>query len=245
MDNDKHWVGTWATTPAESLVSPVFDNNYTVRMTPRISIGGDTIRVRISNAHGNGKLAIGAASVGIRDEGASVVPDTLRPLTFNGAASTTIATGALAISDPVELEVAPLTDLAVSVYLTADVPIGFQATSRYARQTNYISPQGDFTDAINMRVYKITDEWCFVCGIDVLASTETGGVVALGDSLTDGNISTHDTFNRWPDQLARRLDAREGGRVFGVMNQGLGGNRILHDDRGDSGWLSLRGRRLH
>ncbi len=235
MDNDKHWVGTWATTPAASLVSPVFDNNYTVRMTPRISIGGDTIRVRISNAHGNGKLAIGAASVGIRDEGASVVPDTLRPLTFNGAASTTIATGALAISDPVELEVAPLTDLAVSVYLTADVPIGFQATSRYARQTNYISPQGDFTDAINMRVYKITDEWCFVCGIDVLASTETGGVVALGDSLTDGNISTHDTFNRWPDQLARRLVAREGGRVFGVMNQGLGGNRILHDDRGDSG----------
>ena len=235
MDNDKHWVGTWATTPAMSLVSPVFDNNYTVRMTPRISIGGGTIRVRISNAHGNGKLAIGAASVGIRDNDASVVPGTLRPLTFNGTASTTIAVGALAISDPVELEVAPLADLAVSVYLTADVPIGFQVTSRYARQTNYISPQGDFTDAINMRVYKITDEWCFVSGIDVLASKETGGVVALGDSLTDGNISTHDTFNRWPDQLARRLVASEDGRLFGVMNQGLGGNRILHDLRGDSG----------
>ncbi|MDA1309663.1 MAG: SGNH/GDSL hydrolase family protein [Proteobacteria bacterium] len=235
MDNDKHWVGTWATTPATSLVSAVFDNNYTVRMTPRISIGGGTIRVRISNAHGNGKLAIGAASVGIRDKGASVVPGTLRPLTFNGAASMSIATGALAISDPVELEVAPLADLAVSVYLTADVPIGFQVTGRYARQTNYISPQGDFTDAINMRVYKITDEWCFVSGVDVLASKETGGVVAVGDSLTDGNISTHDTFNRWPDQLARRLVAREDGRLFGVMNQGLGGNRILHDDRGDSG----------
>ena len=152
MDNDKHWVGTWAAAPAMSLVSPVFDSNYTVRMTPRISIGGGTLRVRISNAHGNDKLAIGAASVGIRDKGASVVPGTLRSLTFNGAASTTIATGALAISDPVELEVAPLADLAVSVYLAADVPIGFQATSRYARQTNYISPQGDFTDAINLIV---------------------------------------------------------------------------------------------
>lgn len=235
MDTDKHWVGTWAATPAASLESPVFDNNYTVRMTPRISIGGDTIRVRISNAHGNGKLAIGAASVGIRGKGASVVPGTLRPLTFNGTASTTIATGALAISDPVELEVAPLADLAVSVYVAADVPIGFQVTSRYARQTNYISPQGDFTDAIDMRVYKITDEWCFVSGVDVLAPKETGGVVALGDSLTDGNISTHDTYNRWPDQLARRLVAREGGRLLGVMNQGLGGNRILHDLRGDSG----------
>lgn len=235
MDNDKHWVGTWAATPAASLVSPVFENNYTVRMTPRISIGGDTIRVRISNAHGNGKLAIGAASVGIRDKGAAVVPGTLRTFTFNGSASTTIATGALAISDPVELEVAPLTDLAVSVYLTPDVPSGFQVTSRYSRQTNYISPQGDFTDAADMRVYKITDEWCFVSGIDVLAPPQTGGVVALGDSLTDGNISTHDTFNRWPDQLARQLIERGGNRLAGVMNQGLGGNRILHDDRGDSG----------
>ncbi|MDH3739409.1 MAG: SGNH/GDSL hydrolase family protein, partial [Alphaproteobacteria bacterium] len=239
MDNDthgdKHWVGTWAATPAESLVSPVFDNNYTLRMTPRISIGGDTIRVRISNANGNDKLAIGAASVGIRDKGASVVPDSLRPLTFNGSAATVIATGALAISDPVTLDVAPLADLAVSIHLSADVPVGFQVTGRYARQTNYISPQGDFTDAIDMRVYKITDEWCFVSGIDVLASKTTGGVVALGDSLTDGNISRHDAFNRWPDQLARRLDTRHGGGLLGVMNQGLGGNRILHDLRGDSG----------
>lgn len=235
MENDKHWVGTWAAAPATSLFNPVFDNNYTVRMMPRVSIGGDTIRVRISNAHGNGKLAIGAASVGIRDEGASVVPSTLRPLTFNGSPSATVATGALAVSDPVALEVAPLADLAVSVYLTADVPVGFQVTSRYARQTNYISPQGNFTDAVNMRVYKITDEWIFVSGVDVLASKDTGGVVTLGDSITDGNISTHDTFNRWPDQLARRLVAQNNGPQLGVMNQGIGGNRALHDLRGDSG----------
>jgi len=235
MTNNRHWVGTWAAAPAASLVSPVFDNNYTVRMTPRISIGGDVIRVRISNAHGNGKLAIGAASVGLRDKAASVMADTLRPLTFNGAPSTTIATGALAISDPVELAVPPLADLAVSVYVPGDVPVGFQVTGRYARQTNYVSPQGNFTDAVDMRVYKITDEWCFVGGVDVLASDGVGGVVALGDSLTDGNISTHDACMRWPDQLARRLVARRGGRQFGIMNQGLGGNRILHDLRGDSG----------
>src|SRR2546430_10307318 len=88
-----------------------------------------------------------------------------------------------------------------------------------------------------MPVGKITDEWFFVSGVDVLASHETGGVVTLGDSLTDGNISTHDAYCRWPDQLARRLiaRARQGGRPLGVMNQGLGGNRILHDLRGDSG----------
>src|SRR5262249_58091550 len=113
----------------------------------------------------------------------------------------------------------------------------FQITGRYARQTNYISPPGNFAAAITMPVGKITDEWFFVSGIDVLASHETGGVVALGDSLTDANISTHDAYCRWPDQLARRLvaRARQGGRPLGVMNQGLGGNRILHDLRGESG----------
>jgi lysophospholipase L1-like esterase len=86
-----------------------------------------------------------------------------------------------------------------------------------------------------MPVGKITDEWFFVSGIDVWTSGETGGIVALGDLLTDANISTHDTFSRWPDQLARRLNQRDGERSMGVMNQGLGGNRILHDLRGDSG----------
>ncbi len=236
MDSEKHWVGTWAATPAASLVSPVFEDNYTVRMNPRVSIGGDAIRVRISNAHGDGRLTVGAASVGLRAGGASVVPGTLRPLTFNGAASTVIGPGALAVSDPVALDVAPLADLAVSVHLAGAVPA---VTCRYARQTNYISSQGDFTAAVDMPVYKLTDEWCFVSGVDVLASKGTGGVVAVGDSLTDGNISTHDAYARWPDQLARRLVARAagtgGGRQLGVMNQGLGGNRILHDLRGDSG----------
>jgi lysophospholipase L1-like esterase len=86
-----------------------------------------------------------------------------------------------------------------------------------------------------MPVGRITDDWFFVGGVDVLASATTGGVVALGDSLTDANISTPDAHCRWPDQLARRLLARRGGRPMGVMNQGLGGNRILHDIRGDSG----------
>ena len=85
-----------------------------------------------------------------------------------------------------------------------------------------------------MPVGNLTDQWFFLCGVDVLAPSDALGVVALGDSLTDGNISTIDAFCRWPDQLARRLVARAG-RPVGVMNNGLGGNRILHDIRGDSG----------
>ena len=111
----------------------------------------------------------------------------------------------------------------------------FQITGRYARQTNYVSPPGDFTAAEAMPIANLTSDWFFVCGVDVLASADTGGIVALGNSLTDGNISTMDAFCRWPDQLARRLMARPRGRPMAVMNEGLGGNRILFDLRGDSG----------
>jgi len=236
MDTNRHWVGTWATAPAPSEAGVTL-NNHTVRMHPRVSIGGDTLRVRVSNAYGHGKLTIGAAYVGIRDKGPTIVPGSERQLTFGGSSSTTVAAGALVISDSVQLDVQPLADLAVSLYLPAEIPPSFQITGRYARQTNYISPPGNFAATITMPVGKITDEWFFVSGVDVLASHETGGVVALGDSLTDANISTHDAYCRWPDQLARRLiaRARQGSRPLGVMNQGLGGNRILHDLRGESG----------
>jgi len=147
----------------------------------------------------------------------------------------TIAAGALAVSDPVSFALPPLADIAVSIYLPGDLPANFGITGRYARQINYVSPPGDFASSVVMPVGSITGDWFFVSGVDVLASADTGGIVAVGDSLTDANISTLDAYCRWPDQLARRLQARRGGRPMGVMNQGLGGNRILHDIRGDSG----------
>jgi lysophospholipase L1-like esterase len=202
---------------------------------PRVSIGGSRLRVRISNAYGVRPLAIGAACVGLRSAGPAVVPGSNRRLTFGGDRSATIAAGALVVSDPVELAAAPLSDLAVSVYLPDDLPASFGITGRYARQTNYISPPGDFAAEEVMPVGRLTDDWYFVCGVDVVAPEATGAVVALGDSLTDANISTHDGHHSWPSQLARRLMARSSGRPIAVMNQGLGGNRILHDIRGDSG----------
>ncbi len=226
------WVGTWTATPAPAdgvaLASP------TIRMFPRISIGGDTIRIRLSNAAGTGDLTIAATHVALRGPGPTIRPGTDRTVTFNGAATAKIPAGAFAISDPVSLPVKPLEDLAVSIYLPTDIPPSFGVTGRYARQFNYLSPPGDFTRHESMHVSRVIDDWFFLSGIDVLTSDDVGGIVAFGDSITDGNISTHDAFCRWPDQLARRLVAR-GGKMFGVMNQGLGGNRILHDIRGDCG----------
>ena len=233
MAEDMHWVGTWATAPAPAEGAAF--SNQTLRMNARISIGGHTLRVRLSNAYGTRPLMVGAAQIDRRASGAGIVPGAGRTLTFGGSGSAVIAAGALLVSDPVEMHVEPLTDMAISIYLPGDVPANFGITGRYARQTNYISPPGDFSCEDVMPVGRLTDDWYFVNGIDVLAPAGTGGIVALGDSLTDANISTHDAFCRWPDQLARRLIARKGGRMLGVMNQGLGGNRILHDIRGDSG----------
>jgi lysophospholipase L1-like esterase len=229
---DMRWVGTWTTTPAP--VEGVALRDQTLRMLARVSIGGPRLRVRLSNAYGTRKLDVGAARVALRDKGAGIVPGSDRVLTFNKSASTTIAAGALVVSDEVELDVPPLADLAISVYLPGDVPETFQVTGHgNAHQTNYVSPTGDRTAAPLIPVQETTEAFLFVSGVDVLAPREAGGIVALGDSLTDANISQLDANHRWPDELARRLVAR-GGRPMGVMNQGIGGNRILHDVRGDS-----------
>src|SRR5580658_7294749 len=233
MPSDKRWVGTWAAAPAPAEGVVGF-SNQTIRLNPRLSIGGERLRVRISNAYGNRPLIIGAAMIALRDQGPTIVAGSGRKLSFGGRDSAVIAAGAVHYSDAVDLSVPPLADVAVSFHLPGEVPANFAITGRYARQTNYISPPGNFAAETVMPVGNLTDQWFFVCGVDVLAPSEALGVVALGDSLTDGNISTIDAFCRWPDQLARRLVARAG-RPVGVMNNGLGGNRILHDIRGDSG----------
>jgi lysophospholipase L1-like esterase len=133
------------------------------------------------------------------------------------------------------MDLPALADAVVSIYLPETIPASFQIASRYARQTNYISPLGNFSDESAMPVGKIVDDRYILGGLDVVTEDTTGSIVCIGYSLTDGNISTHDAYCRSPDQFARRLFARKGGRTMAVMNQGLGGNRILHDGRGSSG----------
>src|SRR5262245_3693674 len=162
MRDTTHWVGTWTAAPAPG--EGVAFNNHTLRMIPRVSLGGSVLRVRISNAYGTRPLAIGAARVGVRSTGPAVVAGSNRRLTFGGEPTATIAAGALIVSDPVRLEVAPLSDVAVSVHLPGDLPASFGITGRYARQTNYISAPGDFAAEDVMPAGRRTADWARACG---------------------------------------------------------------------------------
>lgn len=228
------WVGDWAT--GLVTVDKSAFKNQTLRLIVRSTLGGKRLRIRLSNLYGNHKLTIGAAHIALRD-GASdrTVTGSDRKLTFGGEAAAVIGPGALVVSDPVDLEVRALSDLAISLYIPGEVPEAFPITGHgNCHQTNYLSVEGDHTAAATLPVKETTENWYFLSAIEMLSAADTGGIVCFGDSLTEGNLSSLDSNSRWPDQLARRLTAR-GGRLFGVMNQGIGGNRILHDLRGDSG----------
>src|SRR6185436_13635525 len=107
-------------------------NNHTLRLNPRISLGGERLRVRISNAYGTRPLTIGAAHIALRDKGPAIVPGSDHKLTFGGEDGTVIAAGAVLFSDPVALNAPALADLAVSIHLPGGVPAGFAITGRYA-----------------------------------------------------------------------------------------------------------------
>jgi hypothetical protein len=140
-----------------------------------------------------------------------------------------------------ELVVPALVDLAVSMYVPGQTgPATWQAE---ARQTSYASPPGDFTASVAVPVDATPQAWFWLEGVEVLTSRQTGTIVAFGDSITAGTMSTADANNRWPDQLARRLSDQPGNLKIGIVNKGLIGNRLLHDFLGTNGPGPFRSRR--
>lgn len=222
--DDGHWVGTWSASP-QPVAAPIQINGQTVRQIVHTSLGGERVRVRLSNAYGTSALLIGSAHVAISAGDASIAPGTDRVLTFNGSPTFAIPAGALAVSDPVGLDLPPLGDLAVSLFLPENV----DATTQHSvgLQTTYISAPGNFSGAITLTA-TTTQSYYFLTGVEVSASARTRAIVTLGDSVTDGFGSTPDTNRRWPNLLAERLQSAGGSRLA-VLNAGISGNRILHD----------------
>lgn len=225
-----HWIGTWAAAPQRGVPGVVQSyQNQTLRLIVHVSAGGSTVRVKISNIFGDQPLAIGSAHVGRRAEGANIDPSSDRKLTFDKQTSVTIPAGWLATSDPVDLGVAALSDLAISLFFPG--PTATTTVHILAQQTNYVSAEaGDVTAKANFPAGETIGFWPFLAGVDVIASGQGASVVALGSSLTDGDGSTEDANRRWPDALAERLQ-KNGHAELGVLNEGIIGNRLLNDSQ--------------
>jgi lysophospholipase L1-like esterase len=225
----RHWVAAWAAGEQQPTSGNLSDDGFdaeTLRQIVLVSAGGSMVRIQLANTFGSRPLEIGAATVAVESSGAAVEPGTTRTVTFGGQRTVLVPPGAEAMSDPVHLTVRPLMHLAVSFYLP--VATGPATQHLQARQINYVAP-GNRVLATGERPFTIqTRSWYWLDGVDVLApARDLGTVVALGDSITDGVGAPTNADARWPNDLARRL-SRLTGSTMSVVDEGIGGNRVLN-----------------
>jgi lysophospholipase L1-like esterase len=233
----QRWVAAWAASPVIGTPIPFSScpagaglTDATVRNVVFVSAGGNAVRVRLTNTFGARSMQVGHASVAIQAANAVPVAGTMRTLTFGGSQPVTIAAGGEVLSDPVGLPVAALSTLLVSVYVPG--PTGPVTNHPFTAQGNFLG-SGDQAVATTATGFADTPCWMLVDGVDVRAPGRfVGSVVALGDSITDTANTTGNANRRWPDDLARRLNARRGG-TLSVVNAGLGGNRLLEPRDGE------------
>jgi lysophospholipase L1-like esterase len=227
---DTTWIGTWAASPQAGLPGPpTVYRNQSLRLVVHVSVGGARIRIKLANTFGTKPLVIGGARVARRTTAAEIDPASDRALAFHGQASTAVPAGSMVESDPVDLAVPALSDLAISLFF----PERAEVTTAHilANQTSYVSAEsGDVTAAASSPGAKTIKSWPFLTGVDVAAPPRGATIVAFGSSLTDGDGTTADTNARWPDVLAARLQKRAGPKAeLGVLNAGIIGNRLLSD----------------
>jgi lysophospholipase L1-like esterase len=222
------WVTSWSASPQtalpRTLAAAGFDDQ-TLREIIFPSVGGDLVRLELTNVFGASALRIGHVTVALAGLGASVVPGTIHPVTFGGSPSVLIPAGKQVLSDPVSIQMSALQDLAVSVYLPGRT--GRATLHSDAQQVNWVSAAGDHTAEAGSGAFTAAiPSWYYVSGLLVRSSAAVGTVVAFGDSITDGVGSTIGGNDRWPNDLARRLDGLAG-PTLAVVDEGIGGNRVL------------------
>ena len=239
-----HWVATWGT--AESLTRPQPPanppanpapgssgfKNQTVRMIARTSIGGQRVRIKVENAFGAPPVTVGAAHIALRSKDSAIVEGSDRALTFNGKAGVILSPGVVRISDPVDLKVPALTDVAVSLYFPEET--GTPTSHGTGLHTTYISQEGDATGQPVMTGAGTSAAYYYLAAIDVEAPADAATLVTFGDSITDGTRSTVNTDHSWPSLLAVRLAHNKATSMIGVANMGISGNRVLYDGAGVS-----------
>ena len=230
---DVHWVGTWGNSP--QLVehrnlppSPGLTSN-TLRQVAQVSIGGKRLRLHFSNAFGTSPVTINSVHIAVSAGRSAIKPDTDRALMFQGKPSVTIPAGESVVSDPFDFNLAPLSDVAVTIDFGGTSPA---VTGHPGSRTTSYLEAGDEVSAPAMPKAARTVHWYILTGIDVEANDSSAAIVMLGDSITDGRGSGTDRNDRWPDDLARRLQADKNLSDIAVLNAGIGGNCVVHGGLG-------------
>jgi lysophospholipase L1-like esterase len=231
-----HWVSAWTTALFSSTPLPGFPaeapiTDKTIRVVTRPTIGGKRLRVRLSNEFGASPLMIAAAHIAQTDQGSRIQPATDQVLTFGGSPKITIPAGAPVFSDPVEMAVKPFAEISISLYVPGTVA-GISSHPQ-SLHSSYLAGPGDLTSLEDLPNPEIKRPVYFVSGIDIWAPLSMRTTVAFGDSITEGAGQKSGQYIDYPDQLAKRL-AAQGATTIAVVNQGIGGNRILHDMTGPS-----------
>ena len=235
--DDAAWIATWAASPQPEWDPDFFApigvprsvRNQTVRQVGRVSVGGNRLRIVVSNEYGKLPLTIGAAHVALAGTGSAIAVGSDRKLTFSGQDSITVPPGAPAVSDPVDLQVPPLGTVAVSLFFPDITPT--TTWHNDAKQTGYLA-DGDKTGAADLPDAEKLPSRLFLSEIRVDAPENARAVVTFGDSITDGDGSTVDANHRWPDRLAERLV--KAGVNVAIVNEGISGARVLRDRMGDN-----------
>lgn len=229
--NDPRWVTSWSTSPStlpnlEDETETIADQ--TLRLITHTSVGGESIRIRLSNTHGTDAITIGAASVAIQAEGSTVQSGTAAALSFSGQASVTIAKGAVIFSDPLRYPVPQLSNLSISLFIPGES--GFLTAHALANQTNYISENGDHSFTTNLPVSSETPAWNLLTAVDVINTNSISAIATVGDSITDGWGSTASANQRWPNHFARRIFSDKSMKNFAIVNAGISGNRVTTEE---------------
>jgi lysophospholipase L1-like esterase len=216
--------------PAAATSAPPDGSTY--RDIVHLSLGGNAIRLRISNEFGAAPLSVASVHVALSAGSATTQTGTDHPVTFGGVETVTIPTGAVIVSDPVPMPVKQFSDLAVSLFVPAQ-PGTTLTYHQLGMSTNYIAT-GNVTSAHDLEGAAKVTSWYLLKGVEVDGGSNARSVVVLGASTAEGARSTLDKNARWPDVLAAKLQANKATADIGVLNEGISGGRLLHDVTGPS-----------
>jgi lysophospholipase L1-like esterase len=225
------WIATWATSPQSGTPDPreplLNIDNQTVRERVRSSIGGSRIRLRFSNEFGSSPLLIGAATVAIPKDASTIKEESIRNVTFEGRNSIEIPAGAPVLSDPISLQLTPGAEISISIYFPNRLTT--PTLHAFAFKHAVVSQHGDFTHERKIDPAALSTASILVTAVLVPAQPSNRLVVAFGDSISDGDGSTVDADNNYPNNLIRRIAKTSNGSTLAVVNEGIVGNRLLRD----------------